>query len=321
MVNKRIGLLIASSTLVLGLTACNTNQAMDNNNGNDNNRPNVFNTNDNNDPFLNVNNDNDRDMDWRRNERNNNGALEQEGPLTEEYSVNNRDNEFDISGKRYHRNGALNISDANTSLSSKKYPHTRPILIQEAKYQFVRIKPEDLEKYGFRAMPNQPNQQRQVTQAPTGGQKQAAPTVPKQNQKATGNTGNTTTSKTISQTAQQVINLTNEQRRKNGLPDLKADTQLNGVAQRKSDDMQQNNYFSHTSPTYGSPFDMMRDFGVTYKSAGENIAQGQRTPQEVVNSWMNSEGHRKNILSRNFTHIGVGFDQTGYHWTQMFVGK
>ena len=85
--------------------------------------------------------------------------------------------------------------------------------------------------------------------------------------------------------------------------------------------MQKNGYFSHTSPTYGSPFDMMRDFGVSYRTAGENIAQGQRTPQEVVNAWMNSAGHRKNILNGNFTHIGVGYEASGNHWTQMFIGK
>jgi uncharacterized protein YkwD len=66
---------------------------------------------------------------------------------------------------------------------------------------------------------------------------------------------------------------------------------------------------------------MMRDHGVNYKSAGENIAQGQRTPQEVVQAWMNSPGHRKNILSRDFTHIGVGYESQGNHWTQMFIGK
>ncbi|MCM3800408.1 CAP domain-containing protein [Caldibacillus thermoamylovorans] len=79
---------------------------------------------------------------------------------------------------------------------------------------------------------------------------------------------------------------------------LQIDTTLSDVAQRKSQDKQQNNYFSHTSPTYGSPFDMMHDFGVTYKTAGENIAQGQKTPKEVVNAWMNSSGHRANILNR-----------------------
>ena len=85
--------------------------------------------------------------------------------------------------------------------------------------------------------------------------------------------------------------------------------------------MEQNNYFSHASPTYGSPFDMMRDQGVSYKSAGENIAKGQRTPQEVVQAWMNSEGHRRNILSNDYTHIGVGYDPNGHHWTQMFIEK
>ncbi|WP_373558558.1 CAP domain-containing protein [Bacillus sp. FJAT-45350] len=119
----------------------------------------------------------------------------------------------------------------------------------------------------------------------------------------------------------QVVELTNAERRKNGLSDLQADTQLSSVARKKSTDMQQNNYFSHTSPTYGSPFDMMRDQGVSYTAAAENIAQGQRTPQEVVQAWMNSEGHRKNIMNGNFTHIGVGYEQNGHHWTQMFITK
>jgi uncharacterized YkwD family protein len=118
-----------------------------------------------------------------------------------------------------------------------------------------------------------------------------------------------------------VIDLTNEQRRKNGLQDLQPDTALSNVAQEKSNDMQAKNYFSHTSPTYGSPFDMMRDFGVSYNTAGENIAMGQQSAEEVVNAWMNSEGHRKNILSPNYTHIGVGHTSQGNYWTQMFIGK
>ena len=148
---------------------------------------------------------------------------------------------------------------------------------------------------------------------------QKTPNVPKSQANTAGN--NTNASTGISQYASEVINLTNQERAKSGLPALKADTQLSGVAQKKCLDMQQNNYFSHTSPTYGSPFDMMRDFGVTYEAAGENIAQGQSTPQEVVQAWMNSEGHRKNIMSNSFTHIGVGFEQGGNHWTQMFIGK
>lgn len=125
----------------------------------------------------------------------------------------------------------------------------------------------------------------------------------------------------ISAFESKVIDLTNEHRRKNGLPNLQPDTALSNVAQKKSNDMQAKNYFSHTSPTYGSPFDMMRDFGVTYNTAGENIAMGQRSAEEVVNAWMNSEGHRKNILSPNYTHIGVGHTSQGNYWTQMFIGK
>ncbi|MEH7238751.1 CAP domain-containing protein [Bacillus sp. JJ1562] len=125
----------------------------------------------------------------------------------------------------------------------------------------------------------------------------------------------------ISNFERQVIDLTNAQRTKNGLPALKADTALSKVAKTKSNDMQQKNYFSHTSPTYGSPFDMMRDMGVSYRTAGENIAKGQASPDAVVNAWMNSEGHRKNILNPNFTHIGVGHQTNGNYWTQMFIGK
>lgn len=121
--------------------------------------------------------------------------------------------------------------------------------------------------------------------------------------------------------AMQVIDLTNKERRKKGLPALKTDPSLSNVAQTKTNDMNRKHYFSHTSPTYGSPFDMMRDFGVTYRTAGENIAMGQVTAQQVVNSWMNSEGHRKNILNPHFTTIGVGYTSSGNYWSQMFIGK
>ena len=79
-------------------------------------------------------------------------------------------------------------------------------------------------------------------------------------------------------------------------------------------------YFSHTSPTYGSPFDMMKSFGISYRAAGENIAKGQTTPAAVVNAWWNSEGHRQNMLNASFTQIGVGYVADGKYWTQMFIG-
>ncbi|MEB9787583.1 CAP domain-containing protein, partial [Bacillus cereus] len=112
--------------------------------------------------------------------------------------------------------------------------------------------------------------------------------------------------KSLSEFEQRVVELTNAERAKQGLPALKIDTELSKVARIKSEDMQKNNYFDHNSPTYGSPFDMMKKFGISYTSAGENIAQGQRTPEEVVQAWMNSAGHRANILNNGFTHIGVG---------------
>ena len=120
---------------------------------------------------------------------------------------------------------------------------------------------------------------------------------------------------------EEVLTLVNQERSKIGLKPLQMDWELSRVARMKSQDMAQKNYFSHQSPTYGSPFDMMKQFGISFKSAGENIASGQRTPQEVVNAWMNSAGHRQNILNGNFTHIGVGYEPSGHHWTQMFIGK
>ncbi|WP_338469706.1 CAP domain-containing protein [Niallia sp. XMNu-256] len=120
---------------------------------------------------------------------------------------------------------------------------------------------------------------------------------------------------------QEVIQLVNQERAKQGLPALKYDWELARVAEHKSQDMRNKKYFSHTSPTYGSPFDMMRAYVIQYKAAGENIAMGQRSAKEVVNAWMNSSGHRANILNANFTHIGVGYVEDGHYWTQMFIKK
>ncbi|PFA70188.1 sporulation protein [Bacillus sp. AFS015802] len=152
-------------------------------------------------------------------------------------------------------------------------------------------------------------------EAPAPAQAPAANEQKQQSEQATEQSGQ------LSQFEQQVVELTNQERAKQGLPALKVDAELSKVAREKSRDMQANNYFSHTSPTYGSPFDMMKQFGIEYSSAGENIAMGQQTPEEVVQAWMNSEGHRKNIMSPNYTHIGVGYVENGNYWTQQFIGK
>lgn len=120
----------------------------------------------------------------------------------------------------------------------------------------------------------------------------------------------------------QVIKLVNAERSKNGLQPLKTNWELSRCARYKSQDMANKGYFSHTSPTYGSPFKMMESFGLRFSAAGENIAKGQKTPQDVMNSWMNSPGHRSNILSSTYNEIGVGLakNKSGmYYWTQMFI--
>lgn len=118
----------------------------------------------------------------------------------------------------------------------------------------------------------------------------------------------------------EVIRLVNDIRKQNGLSPLTANWELSRVARYKSQDMVDNRYFAHSSPTYGTPFEMMRAFGLSFRTAGENIAYGYATPQKVVDGWMNSSGHRANILNASYKQIGVGYVAKGNYWTQMFMG-
>ena len=121
----------------------------------------------------------------------------------------------------------------------------------------------------------------------------------------------------------EVFNLINAKRTSAGLSALKIDNEVQNVARIKAQDMVDSNYFSHTSPTYGSPFDMMKNFGIKYKAAGENIAGNSRN-SGAVNAWMNSEGHRANILSNNFNYTGIAVVKSpkyGKIFVQMFIGK
>lgn len=135
--------------------------------------------------------------------------------------------------------------------------------------------------------------------------------------------GQSSNIKKLTPNEQEMIRLVNAERSKRGLDPLKADLELSNVARDKSQDMIDNNYFSHYSPTYGSPFEMLKNFGIKYIYAGENIA-GNATVEDAHTSLMNSEGHKKNILNPNFTHIGIGVKEGskyGKIFTQMFVGK
>lgn len=121
----------------------------------------------------------------------------------------------------------------------------------------------------------------------------------------------------VSSLERQVADLVNAERAAYGLAPLTLRTDLSDGARLKSQDMRDNRYFDHNSPTYGTPFEMMQSLGITYSAAAENIAMGYSTAEAVVTGWMNSAGHRANILSDKYTYIGVGHVD-GY-WTQWFT--
>lgn len=120
-----------------------------------------------------------------------------------------------------------------------------------------------------------------------------------------------------------LLNLINNEREKNGLIKLQILPKLQEIAMTKAEDMVKSNYFSHESPNYGNPFDMMKNFGITYKSAGENIA-GNSSIEGAFNSWLSSENHKQNILSTAYNYIGIGIspsEKYGYIIVAMFIRK
>ena len=165
--------------------------------------------------------------------------------------------------------------------------------------------------------------------APTAPAKPTAPTTPAPPAKPVTPTAPTPPAKPTTPTAptntigsfeQQVVDLVNEARKQNGLNPLTLNTKLSDIARMKSQDMLDKGYFDHNSPTYGTPFQMMTNNGISYRAAGENIAMGYTTPQAVMTAWMNSSGHRANILNASYTQIGVGYVANGNYWTQEFIG-
>ncbi|MEC0093872.1 CAP domain-containing protein [Paenibacillus macquariensis] len=155
-----------------------------------------------------------------------------------------------------------------------------------------------------------------TNQQPTGNSGEKVPTSPTSPTSPTGQAQEGT--KDSSQFAEQVLDLVNKERSKAGLGSLSMSEELSKMAMVKAQDMYNNNYFDHNSPTHGSPFDMMKEFGITYNSAGENIAKGQTTPTQVMNEWMNSPGHKANILNSSYTRIGISYYNK--EWVQEFTG-
>lgn len=198
-------------------------------------------------------------------------------------SRNVKKDAFDI----YLRNGYIKYINSNKNVSNK------PCIPVETTTTTVVEKPTETTTATVVEKPTETTTQSQVSQQPS-------------------------VNKSIEQ---QVLDLVNKERTANGLSTLILNVEVSKVAQMKSEDMRDKNYFSHTSPTYGSPFDMLKKFNVNYTYAGENIAKGQKTPEAVVNAWMNSEGHRANILNPNYTQMGIGYALKGStpYWTQMFI--
>lgn len=121
-----------------------------------------------------------------------------------------------------------------------------------------------------------------------------------------------------------VIELVNAERNKQGLPALKADKQLAQLAVVKANDMFDHHYFEHYSPNYGYAWDLAGLFDYSFTTIGENIARNYKTPESVVQAWLKSPSHKKNILNDTYTNIGIAClsnDNGEYYWVQLFSSK
>ena len=143
------------------------------------------------------------------------------------------------------------------------------------------------------------------------------------NSSSNNSNSNSNTNTAMTADEKEVFDLINKQRTQNGLSALKLDTETLRVARIKAQDMVDNNYFSHNSPTYGTPFQMLNSFKISYKTAGENIA-GNSSNSAAVTAWMNSSGHKANILNSSFNYTGIGVvkgSKYGKIYVQLFLGK
>lgn len=159
----------------------------------------------------------------------------------------------------------------------------------------------------------QPTVKPQPTATPVPTQKPSATQAP--------STGDDYTTQSVSAQEQKMVNLLNQDRKNNGLPALTLDPELCRIARIKSEDMRDNGYFAHESPTYGNVRDMLRSFGYAFSAAGENIAHHANVDKAQA-AFMSSSGHRANILSSAWTKVGIGicYDRNGYIYaTQIFV--
>lgn len=218
----------------------------------------------------------------------------------------------------YSLNNLINSGSNSSNVPSYNYDNNRPnnvVITPSYKWDWNSVIVPS--RPSTPSVPTTPT----VPAKPTEPTTPTTPTVPTEPTTPTQPTTPSTPVAGLSAEEQEVVRLVNIERQKAGLKPFVASSELSNVARIKSEDMAKKGYFSHTSPTYGSPFDMMKQFGIKYSTAGENIAKGYLSAQSVVNGWMNSSGHRANILNASFGKIGVGAYKSGSttYWTQMFT--
>ncbi len=238
-------------------------------------------------------------------------------------------NNYDFSSLLKSFNANSNVKQYKLTVNGKKIDLSKidwKTALEKNTTKNYKVQPETTKEVVTQPVVTEPVVTKPVVTQPEVATPVATEPVPAVTQQATPVANNTTSNSTVSSSnltyEQQVTELVNIERQKVGMSALTLDSAISNVARTKSKDMATNNYFAHQSPTYGSAGDMLKQFGISWSAWGENIASGQRTPEAVVTAWMNSEGHRANILSSNFSKIGVGYvtNSSGTpYWTQIFT--
>lgn len=222
---------------------------------------------------------------------------------------------FESYVERMNCSGSCKISEQKSDVKSSEYDSVIMELLKDCGviyYDSCPIVPENPQNPGI-----SPDNQKPETdsQKPTPEN----PIIPEQKPETDNNTGNQ--GNTNSVFAREILDLVNKERKANGLSPVEAgNTKLNSAASKRASE--QAIIFSHTRPDGSNWTTVLGEYGIKYGTAGENVAYGQRTPEEVMQAWMNSSGHRANILNSSYKEIGIGvyYKNGTYYWSQLFIG-
>ncbi len=200
-------------------------------------------------------------------------------------------------------------SKSSTSNTDKK-----TVTDKNGDKKVVTTKPSSSKKATAKATPT-PSKKATATATPTPSKKPAATSKPS----TSANTDQSSNTSDLNAYAKEVLQIVNQERAKAGLPALTTNSTLQSAANKRAQEIAKS--FSHTRPDGSSFYTVLKEYGVSYRSAGENIAYGQKSPQAVMEGWMNSSGHRANILNKNFGKVGIGVYKVNgvLYWTQVFT--